>query len=104
MQSGKLRHRIAVQAVVRTADGIGGFTEAWTTSVTLWAEVRAVSGNEYIQSGREESERQFRMWVRFNSGITTANRISWRGLILDILHVAETNKRNEMEILCEVRQ
>lgn len=46
-----LNRPLVLEGVVRTADGAGGFSEAWATLGTLWAEVvpgtgRDVAGEE----------------------------------------------------------
>lgn len=41
-----LNRPLVLEGAVRLADGSGGFTEAWTTLGTLWAEVMPGSGRD----------------------------------------------------------
>ena len=41
-----LNRRLTLQKMVRSPDGAGGFRETWATLGYLWAEVKALSGDE----------------------------------------------------------
>lgn len=49
---------------MRSADGAGGFTEAWAALGTLWAEVTARSGAERQIAGVSVSRVGYRIVVR----------------------------------------
>ena len=42
----RLTRPLVLEAQARTSDGAGGFTEAWSTVGTLWAEVAPGSGRD----------------------------------------------------------
>ena len=46
MTIGKMRHRVTIQQPVRTSDGAGGYTTAWTTLAIVWAHLHPVKGVE----------------------------------------------------------
>ena len=52
LDAGKLRHRVRIEAAVRSADGGGGATESWTTVAEAWAEIKPAGGDETFQADR----------------------------------------------------
>ena len=48
MKAPHLNRALVLEGVLRTADGAGGFTEAWTALGTLWAEVLPGSGSDVL--------------------------------------------------------
>lgn len=64
MNAPHLNRALVLEGVVRTADGAGGFTEAWTTLGTLWAEVLPGSGSDTLGEERMLSAVPYRITVR----------------------------------------
>ncbi len=64
MTSPRLNRQLALEEAVRTPDGAGGFTEAWTELGRLWAEVSARSGRERAEAGVPVSSVPYRIVVR----------------------------------------
>jgi len=51
MNPGKLNERLNVLRLTKTADGYGGYVQSYSTSSTIWAKKKYVSGNIQLQSG-----------------------------------------------------
>jgi head-tail adaptor len=64
MNAPHLNRALALEGAVRTPDGAGGFTEAWTALGTLWAEVLAGSGSDVLGEERMLSAVPYRVTVR----------------------------------------
>jgi head-tail adaptor len=64
MNAPHLNRALVLEGVVRTPDGAGGFSEAWTTLGTLWAEVLPGSGNDTLGEERMLSAVPYRVTVR----------------------------------------
>ncbi len=75
-----------IQAVTRAADGIGGFTESWTTSATVSCRTRQLSEVERTQYQKETTVRLERMYVDPVT-ITTENRVLIEGETFDVIGV-----------------
>jgi SPP1 family predicted phage head-tail adaptor len=65
---GRFRERVAIQAAARTADGGGGFTEAWADVPAwsaLWAEIAPLRGDEQIRAQQTQAQgtHRVRMWA-----------------------------------------
>ncbi|WP_299932776.1 phage head closure protein [uncultured Pelagimonas sp.] len=64
MKRPNLNRELALEALQRTADGAGGFTEAWQQLGTLWAEVQPRSGRLAEGDAGAVSVTGFRFVVR----------------------------------------
>lgn len=64
MNAPHLNRALLLEGVVRTPDGAGGFTEAWTALGTLWAEVLPGSGSDTLGEERMLSAVPYRITVR----------------------------------------
>ena len=59
-----LNRALVLEAALRTPDGAGGFSEAWTALGTLWAEVLPGSGSDVLGEERMLSAVPYRVTVR----------------------------------------
>ena len=59
-----LSRRLVLEAVQRTPDGAGGFSEAWVALGSLWAEVTAGTGGERYSEFLTLSNVAYRIVVR----------------------------------------
>jgi SPP1 family predicted phage head-tail adaptor len=86
MKAGMLKEAVAFQRLTRTSDGAGGFTEAWAAIVgtPTRAHVKAMSGGERWHSDRVEASATHKIVVRYNSSLTTKDRVVIRGLAYNI--------------------
>jgi head-tail adaptor len=64
MMAPHLNRALGLEGVVRTPDGAGGFTEAWASLGTLWAEVLPGSGGDSLGEERLLSAVPYRITVR----------------------------------------
>lgn len=87
MQPGRMDQRITLQRLTQTADGYGGFTDAWADFPTMpcvWASVRAKAGREAMTDGRMTASFVvlFEIWNR--QDINERDRIVWQGVTYNI--------------------
>lgn len=94
ISASELRHRVAFQQTKQTADGAGGFTEAWVTIATVWAKIEPVKSYEKFVAMQTETHVSHNITVRYNSDITTAKRIMYGTRIFDIVGVINVNEEN----------
>lgn len=64
MNAPHLNRALVLESAVRTPDGAGGFTEAWTALGMLWAEVLPGSGSDILGEERMLSAVPYRVTVR----------------------------------------
>lgn len=81
---GKLRQRIELQSVAETTDGMGGFTEVWSTFATVWADIRPVSTNERFYSQQLQATTTHKVIIRTNDNVTEKDRLIFDGRTFQI--------------------
>ena len=103
MRSGPLRHKITIQTTTLSSDTMSAAaSESWATYTTAWAEIKPLKGLEAVEHRKLGQETMHRIWMRYQSGITTAMRIVWDSRTLEIRGVRNPDERNVMlEILAE---
>lgn len=96
----RFNKRVAIQAVTETADGQGGFTDVWATSVTVWASVKPVRAYERFQSMQLETPVTHNVTMRYQDSITTKNRLLYDGRIL---HVESVINEEEADLFLTLK-
>lgn len=75
MEIGKLNKRIDIEAPTRIGDGMGGFTDTWTTVLSsIAAAIWPVSGKEQIRDMQNAGAITHKIRIRYLSVL----RASWR--------------------------
>lgn len=64
MKPVRLNRRLALEGLVRVADGLGGFADNWQGLGMLWAEVLPRTGREVSADQRLASAMGYRITVR----------------------------------------
>lgn len=90
MNAGRLTERVTIEAEVRTPDDAGGATLTWSAVATVWAAVEPLKGREQVEAMKLESSNLYRVAVRNHVAVTAANRLMWRGHVLNIREVPPT--------------
>lgn len=99
---GQYDQRIIIQQLTRTSDDMGGHTESWSTFATVWAKVDDFSGDETFKANQIQSSVNYRVKIRYLSGVTPEMRIKMGSRYLKILAVLNPEFSNwELELSCE---
>lgn len=101
MPAGKLNRRIVIRQMQAGTDAIGQPSTTWIDVVTIWADVRFVSGIETIKAGRETSTGRASVRIRATSGITAQMRVLIDGRDYDIVDVVPDHGRAWLTLICE---
>lgn len=102
IRAGKLDQRVSIERLARVSDGMGGYSETWTSLGEVWAQVVPVRGAEKWEAMRVSPDARMKVRVRWrgDSGgqpfYTTADRLTWRGRVYSIESVAPYGGRQEM--------
>jgi SPP1 family predicted phage head-tail adaptor len=84
LPAGKLRHRVAFEALIRYIDTAGDTVEDWVQQFECWAAVEPVSAREFVASQSLQSQVVARVTVRYRSDIEATMRIRHRGQLFNI--------------------
>lgn len=73
--AGKLNKRVTLRAIAAGQDTAGQPSGAWADVATVWAEVRDISGREFIGAGGVQNEAQTRIFIRRRTDTVPAMRV-----------------------------
>lgn len=79
MRSGKLRHRVTIQAKTLSTDAYGGPVEVWADVETVAASVEPLNGRELTNAQAVFAETTTRITMRYRAWVAAANRIVFDG-------------------------
>ena len=96
---GGLRHRVSLEAPVRTADEGGAAVISWQVVATVWAEIMPKSGREVFESDQLGGRITHDVRIRHRDGVTPAMRFVFGARVFDIRYAANVGERNEW-LLC----
>ena len=102
MRAGDLRHQVLIKSKTLTADGMGGHTEVWTTTLaTVRAAIWPVSAKERVQNLQMELEITHKIRIRYLSGVLASMRVYFGSRIFEILSIVNTDERNiQLDLVC----
>lgn len=99
---GDLREQVTLQEPVRTGDGAGGASVAWTTVATVWAAIETVSGASGLRAERLRAEATHRITIRHRTDLDETHRLLWGTRILRIEAMADPDgRRRWLTLTCE---
>ncbi len=84
MEAGTLRNRVQIQQKVTGKGPTGQPVTDWDTVVTVYANIRHVSGMESIRQGIEASQVNTSIRIRYRKGITAGMRVKHGDAVYDI--------------------
>lgn len=96
----RLNDKIIIQELTETPDGQGGYTEAWTTYATVYANIRPLRSKELFQAKQVQSEAILTITIRYMT-IDDTKRVVCNSKAYNIESVIDINNRHRfMELLC----
>lgn len=105
--SSRLRERVIIQAPNTMDNGRGGRKPipgqpAWRDiSGEVPAEVLPLRGGEALNLGVQRSTQLYRVTMRKRSDVSTANRLVWGGIVLDVRTAPPSTDRSTIVLTCE---
>lgn len=102
IDSGSLRHVVAIERYVETQDDVGQPIKAWATFASVHAEVRQLTGRELFLAQERMSEANVMIVFRYLPGVDTTMRIRHQGEVYNILDVSDVDSRHvRIECTCQ---
>lgn len=85
LKAGKLRHRVTLQILqTEQEDSDGEVVETYTSIGDAWADVRMLSGREFIEADARQSNVVATILVRYRPGIEPSMRVIHRGRVFHV--------------------
>jgi SPP1 family predicted phage head-tail adaptor len=98
MRAGKLDRVIVLQRSTYEPDEFGSPVYSWTDLATLRAEIVQASTEEFMRAFGANDETATIFRTRYVDGITTADRVTYRGVVHNIKELKELGRREGLEI------
>jgi SPP1 family predicted phage head-tail adaptor len=96
-----LTDRVLIEQRGSTVDAAGQPVETWTEVITIWSDVKFLRGLESIKADQDAATVQISIRTRKRSGITTAMRATFDGVVYNIKAVLPQSA-SMMDLACEV--
>lgn len=98
---GELTERVELQKETHSDDGLGGSESSWETQATVWAQVRALGGNERQHADALRAESTYRVVIYNRSDLDVRGnwRIVWRDRNLNIRNVGYSGPQDMYLVL-----
>lgn len=97
-----MNQRVTIMARTAGEDALGQPVNTWVDLVSLWADVRYLSGIETIRADAPASLVKASVRIRQRAGITDRLRVRHGQQVLDIKAVLpDTRTRMHMDLVCE---
>jgi SPP1 family predicted phage head-tail adaptor len=87
-QNSDLKDRVTIQRPIRVANGQGGYATDWADIegvASVSAKLVGLSGAETLNSTVLRSVSRWRVIIRRRAAVTTAHRLMWDGLAMNIV-------------------
>lgn len=100
---GELRVELALEACSTAPDGLGGLTETWVETATLFARIEPVSAESAFGAAQTLESVSHRITLRYRDGVASGMRFTRKGCVFDILTVHDPDESGRY-LVCKVRE
>lgn len=103
LDAGSLNRRVVIKHLASGQDEIGQPVMTWTDLVTVWANVRHLSGVESIKADAEASVVKASIRIRRRTDVTSAMRVYLGTAVYEIKAVLPDEEvRDRLDLACEL--
>lgn len=82
-----LDKKLAIQTLTQVSDSQGGFTETWTTGVSVWGQIKPTKAYERFISQQNETPVSHDIIVRYRAGLNNKARFVYDARIFNIKEI-----------------
>lgn len=100
MRAGRLYDQIEIQSASHAISDAGTPVTTWTTKARPRAEVLQRETREYVRAQGAEDEAAIVLRIRWQPGITTADRVLFDGRAYNLREVSRTDRRRALDLRC----
>ena len=102
MRAGRLRHRVQIQSGTETADAVGQPVTTWATTRTVWAAIEPLTGREFQEAQRTDSDITHTVTIRGNIAADVEKRLLFGTRVLNIESVLDKDERGiTKQLMCK---
>lgn len=101
IQAGRLRHRVTIQSRTEARDSVGQPIATWADVATVWADIRDVSGREYLTAGADRAEVSTKIVIRHRTDVDATCRVVHGSDTYDVRASLDPDGRRRMlQLMC----
>jgi SPP1 family predicted phage head-tail adaptor len=100
MRAGTMRDRVTIQRQSTSSTPQWGKSTNWTDVATVWASVVPTNAVESFQQKGTASGTNYTVKLRYRADLTSADRLMYRGKVLDLVSVVDVGGRHR-ELECQ---
>lgn len=93
MPIGEMRHRLALEAPLESADGGGGVARTWSLVAEVWGAVRPISGTERFEADGLHGRVSHEIWTRYRPDVGPDMRFRLGARIFEIRAAIDSGER-----------
>jgi SPP1 family predicted phage head-tail adaptor len=102
VRAGRLDRLITIQQLTSTRDAVfGSEVQTWSTLAQVWADVRDLSGREFVQARQTGTQITTELTIRHRTDVTPKQRVLVDGRTLEINNVLQIGRRDGLRLMCE---
>ena len=91
---GDLRHRLALEAPLSTADGGGGVSRSWALVAEVWGAIVPAGGTEVAAADGMHGRVSHEIWLRYRTGVLPEMRFKLGSRVFEIRAAIDTGERH----------
>lgn len=91
---GEMRHRLALQAPLASADGGGGVTRTWALVAEVWGALRPGTGSESFEADGTRGHVTHEIWIRHRTGLVPEMRFVLGARVFEIRAAIDSGERH----------
>jgi len=104
VNAGDLRYRITFlnpPSAQNSAGEVDESNENWTEFVTVWAAVDELTGRQYFEAQKANSEVTARFRIRYNASINRKMRVKYGSRHFEIIAILPDSKKTEHHVMAK---
>ena len=102
MRAGRLRERIIIESSSEAIDSVGFPVLTWSTFATVWGNVLANNGKEFIEAREVHSSLSRIISIRYLASVTPQMRVNHGGVYYNILATFDPDSRGrQLKLYCD---
>ncbi|MHA6685165.1 phage head closure protein [Mesorhizobium sp. A556] len=103
IEPGSLRTELALEACSPQPDGLGGFSEVWTETATLFAKIEPVSATSVFGADQTLEAVTHRITLRHRAGVASGMRLTRGARVFEIVTVHDPDETGRY-LVCKTRE
>lgn len=96
---GRNKTKIEILDVVEVENGFGEYEQKEVIILKEWAEVKPLTGKEFLEQRKIESEMNYCFKMRYRKEVSEVHKVRFNNRIADIIYIAPNPTSRTMEVV-----